>query len=297
MKRLALPVLAISALASFGCSASGDDAPAPVSPTDARVDGKTDATADARTDGSVPTDGGADGTTTDGPPPIEDTWGVEDFGLPPTGYRVEGTVGPEGGTLSGASGSVLDGVVLAIPAGALSASTTFALDFLTAPAGPGAAKIVSPYVRVGPEGVAFAKPARLTLPYTVTVSNPQLAPVARIGYSWSSLTDPTGDDKTVTASMRRSSGAALALVDLSTLAPKITASSPSGSTLFLEGTGFGVAQVFRPASDGGAPFVSSVSVGGVVAETLAWSETAISVKLSADAGTVTVTTPGGSASP
>lgn len=291
-------LVALASVVVIGCGASGDDSPSAVQPTDARVDSRADATTDASVDSTTPTDGAAESSSPDGPPPIEDTFGVEDFGLPPAGSRVEGTIGPAGGTLSGTSGSVLAGVVFVVPAGALSSPVTFAIDIVAAPAGPGGAKLVSPYVRVGPEGIAFAVPAKLTLPWTTTVANPQLAPVARIGFSWSSLLDPTGDSTTVTASMRRSSGAAIALVDLSATTPKISAASPSGSTLFVDGSGFGVAQVFRPGADGGASFVSILSLGGVVAETLAWSDTAISVRLStADAGAITVTTPGGSASP
>jgi len=292
----------LTAAAIAGCGASGDDTQPPATTTDARADVRTDATADVRKDGTTPSEDAPaeDGATPDGPPPIEDTFGIEDFGLPPAGSRVEGTIGPEGGTLSGVAGSVLAGVSLVVPKGALASPITFAIDAAAAPSGPGGSKLVSPYVRVGPEGVAFAVPARLTLPWTSTVANPQLAPVARIGFSWSSLLDPTGDATSVTASMRRSSGAAIALVDLSALPPKVTAAAPpdagAGSTLFLDGTGFGVAQVFRPGADGGGPFVSNVTVGGLVAETLAWSDTAISIRVPAgDAGPVVVATPGGSA--
>lgn len=291
-------LVALACVVEIGCGASGDDSPPNAQPTDARVDSRADATSDARVDSTTGSDSAADSSSPDGPSPVEDTFGIEDWGLPPAGSRVEGTIGPDGGTLSGTSGSALDGVVFVVPSGALSSPVTFAIDAMAAPSGPGGAKLVSPYVRIGPEGVAFAIPAKLTLPWSTTVASPQLAPVARIGFSWSSLLDPTGDSKTVTASMRRSSGAAIALVDLSATTPKITAASPSGSTLFLDGSGFGVAQVFRPGADGGASFVSSVSIGGVVAETLAWSDTAISVRLTTtDAGVITVTTPGGSASP
>jgi hypothetical protein len=287
--------LTVALLASFalGCGAEGEEPKATVD-----SGAKQDATADTRRpDGSAETTV-SDSESPDAPPPIEDTSGVEDFGVPPAGSRVEGTIGAAGGSIEGAPATPLAGVKLVVPAGALSSDVLFAIDLVGVPTGPGGAKLISPYVRVGPEGVAFAIPARLTLPYSTTTPSPQIAPVARIGLNWSSLQDPSGDDKTVTASMRRTSGAALALLDLSSTMPKITAATPSGSTLFIDGTGFGVAQVFRPGDDGGAPFVSSITYGGVVAETLAWSESSISIRIPAtDAGTtVNVTTPGGSSS-
>lgn len=287
-------LLAVGAIA-VGCG-SKDERPSPPLPaTDAGVDARPDSSTDGGGRDSTVTDG--DAPPPDAPPPIEDGSDIDDLGLPPPGSRVEATIGPEGGTLSGSSGTALAGVSLVVSSGALSAPVTFAIDAAPAPTGPGGAKLVSPYVRVGPEGVSFAIPARLTLPWSTTVAAPQLAAVARIGFSWSSLQDPTGDATSVTASMRRTSGAAIALLELSSSAPKITAaaSPDAGGALFVEGSGFGVAQVFRPGADGGAPFVSNVTVGGVVAETLGWSESAISVRAPlGDGGAITVTTPGGS---
>lgn len=289
---------------AIGCSAGDDGAPPsmPSPSTDARVDSKPpDAAADARKDATAPPGDSTavdDSSPLDTAPPLQDVSWIEDFGLPPVGSRIEGVLGPDGGTLSGTAGSPLAGVSLVVPKGALSTSIAFAIDLVAAPGAPLGGKLVSPYVRVGPEGVAFAVPASLTLPWSSTDGNPQLAAVARIGYTWSSLLSPSGDGKTVTASMRRSSAAAIAQLDLTALAPKITAASVAGSTLFVDGAGFGVAQVFRPGGDGGAPFVSKVTVDGLVAEPIAWSDTAISLRLEADAGaptTTIVTTPGGSA--
>jgi hypothetical protein len=65
--------------------------------------------------------------------------------------------------------------------------------------------------------------------------------------------------------------------------------------MFLDGSGFGAAQVFRPGADAGPSFVSNVTVGGAAVETLGWSDTTISIRTSGT-GTVTVTTPGGSSS-
>lgn len=74
-------------------------------------------------------------------------------------------VGPAGGTFTGAADSSFAGVTLEVPAGALSAEVTvdlrpneegFAL-------GPGAL-FVGPAFSFSPEGQAFAKPVKLTLP-------------------------------------------------------------------------------------------------------------------------------------
>lgn len=289
-----LGALLAGGVVAIGCSSDAERPTPPAPKPDGGTDARPDSSIDARD--STVTEAG-DAPPPDAPPPIEDGSELDDLGLPPPGSRVEGTIGPEGGTLSGTSGTALAGVSLVVPSGALSAPVTFAIDAAPAPTGPGGAKLASPYVRVGPDGVAFAVAARLTLPWTSTVASPQLAAVARIGFSWSSLQDPTGDATSVTASMRRTSGAAIALLDLSSLAPKITAASSAdaGSALFVEGSGFGLAQVLRPGVDGGASFVSNVTVGGVVAETLGWSDTAISVRAPlGDGGAITVATPGGS---
>jgi len=286
--------VALACALALGCGAEGED-PKPARDTGvARPDASTDA---ARPDASDATaaESGSDGDRPEAPSPIEDTSSVEDFGVPPPGSRVEGLIGAAGGTLEGATSTKLAGVKLVVPAGALASDVLFALDYADAPFGaPG--EIVSPYVRVGPDGVAFARPARLTLPTTKTVAS--IAAVARIGFSWSSLHEPTGGSASVTASMRRTSGAALVSLDLSATTPKITLATPSGTTLFIDGTGFGVAQVFQPGADGGAPFVSNVTYGGVIGEILGWSATSISIRIpDTDAGTtVTVTTPGGSSS-
>lgn len=292
---LRLLTAALLAVVALGCGAEGDDAP-PV-PRDGGVNRRDSSVDSARPEAGDALVRDSGGGRPDAPPPMEDTSAVDDFGVPPPGSRIEGTLGAAGGSLEGVSGTPLAGVKLVVPAGALSSEVLFAIDLADAPTGPGGATVVSPFIRVGPEGVAFAIPARLTLPYSTTVSSPQLAAVARIGFSWSSLHDPTGDSTTVTASMRRSSAAALVRLDLSSVAPKLTAKTPSGSTLFLDGSGFGVAQVFRPGGVGGTPFVSNVTVDGVVAETLGWSEGSISIRMPAtDGGTVTVTTPGGASS-
>jgi len=288
---------ALLAALALGCGAEGED-PLPAADSGAaKTDAKTDsARPDGSRDGMVSESGTSDTGTAEAPPPIEDTSSVDDFGLPPAGSRVEGTIGAAGGSIEGASATPLAGVKLVVPKGALSSDVLFAIDAASAPSGPGGAKLVSPFVRVGPEGVAFAVPARLTLPWATPAMSPQIASMARFGFTWSALLDPSGDSTSVTASMRRTSSAALVLFDLSSTTPKVTKSTPSGTTLFIDGSGFGAAQIYRPGADGGAPFVSNVTFGGVVAETLGWSEGSISIRVpETDAGTaVVVTTPGGS---
>src|SRR5262249_7114477 len=114
-----------------------------------------------------------------------------------------------------------------------------------------------------------------------------------------SLLDPTGNSsaKTLTASMSRASGAAIVTLDLASTTPKITAASSDagvGATVFIEGTGFGAAPVWRAGVDGGADFVSNVTMGGATAQTLAWDDSAITIR-APSSGTIVVITPGGSA--
>jgi hypothetical protein len=290
----ALAVLFGSALVScalvYGCSSSPTEQGQPSADA-----GKTDAKSDVKTDGTLP---GEDGFVPDAdaepeaPPPIESDGDLLDMGPPPAGSRVEKTIGAAGGTISGESGTPLAGVVLDVPAGALASDTILAIE-ITGGSPPGGT-LVSPVVNVGPDGTLFAKPARLTLPWSTTVATPALGMVAKIGLSWSSLLDPSGDAtaKTLTASMTRASGAAAIAIDLSGTTPKIDAASPAdagtGATIFLEGAGFGPAPVWR------TDLTSNVTIGGTAAKTLAWSDDAITIQ-GTTTGAIVVTTPGGTA--
>lgn len=303
MDRFPTALLAIAL--SCGCGAEGEDPDPPPSSFDSGVadtrprpdtqvsDVREDSA--ALPDGTV-SDGATDTTTSTKPPPIEDTSFVEDYGTPAPGTHVEGLIGADGGELAGTAGSPLAGVKLVVPKGALPTNILFALD-LGAATAPSGTPLASPYVRVGPDGVAFAIPAKLTLPWTSSVTNVQLVPLARIGFTWTSLHDPVGDATTITALMRRTSGAGVAVVDYSSVAATIASVAPTpaaaGEAVFIDGTSFGMAQVFRP--DG---FVSTVKYGGIVAETLAWSDTNIAIRVpsGASGSTVTVTTPAGSMS-
>jgi hypothetical protein len=282
---------------AYGCSSTPSEQGQPG--TDA---GKTDAKTDTRTDGTVPLEDGfvPDGSDADleAPPPIESDGDLFDMGPPPPGSRVEKSIGAAGGTIAGAMGTPLAGVVLEVPAGALATDVILAIDI--SGGSPPDGTLVSPLVKVGPDGTLFAKPARLTLPYSTGLSSPALAMLSRIGSSWSSLLDPSGNSaaKTLTASMTRASGAAVVALDLTSVSPKIALASPAdagaGATIFLEGSGFGAAPVWREGLDGGADFVSNVTIGGTAAKTLAWDDGAITVQ-GTTTGAIVVTTPGGNA--
>jgi hypothetical protein len=277
----------------YGCSSSPTEQGQPSADA-----GKTDAKSDVKTDSTLPGDDGfvADADAEpEAPPPIENDGDLLDEGPPPAGSRVEKTIGAAGGTLAGAMGTPLAGVVLEVPAGALASDMILAIE-VTGGAPPGG-MLVSPVVNVGPEGTLFAKPARLTLPWSSTSASPSLGMLSKIGLSWSSLLDPSGDAaaKTLTASMTRASGAAVIALDLSGVTPKIDVASPAdagaGATIFLEGSGFGPAPVWRA---GSPELVSGVTIGGAAAQTLAWADDAITVR-GTTTGAIVVTTPGGTA--
>ncbi len=291
-----------------GLSACQQDPDLPPIATDDAADSgtaKPDATKDA--DASKPKDSGEAGPPLDlgvdtgpiKPPPVEDTFGVEDYGVPVPGAHVEGTIGPLGGTLEGTIGP-LAGVKLVVPPGALAIDTLLALDALATPGGPPGGTVVSPFVRVGPETTFFSVPARLTLPWKSASTNPQLAVVARSGFTFSALVEPTADATSITVSLGRGVSAEAVTFELSTTTPKFTAASPStaapGAVVFIDGSGFGFAPVVRPLADGGVTG-SSVTIGGQPAVATGWSDLSLSVRMPAgDGGVVSVTTPGGSAS-
>jgi hypothetical protein len=83
------------------------------------------------------------------------------------GDTVRGTIGPSGGELVGQAGTALEGVRLAIPAGALATDTEIEI----APAGDAAALPVTavrcgPMFALRPAGLALTTPAALTLPFS-----------------------------------------------------------------------------------------------------------------------------------
>lgn len=299
-RRLPLALLCAALAALAACSAADADPPAPP-PVDTGVGADT-GKPDATKDGTTP-DATADSTSDvppsdTKPPPIEDT-SVEDYGTPVPGAHVEGTIGPTGGSLVGTTGP-LAGVRLVVPAGALGADTLLALDALASPGAPPGATAVSPFVRVGPDTVIFAVPARVTLPWKSAATDPQLGVVARAGTSltWAALTEPSADTASVSASLGR--GASVEAVHApTTSAPTIGLVSPAtaapGSVVFVEGANFGFAPVVRPLADGGVAG-SQVTIGGFPASAAGWSDTILSVRMPAgDGGVVVVTTPSGTA--
>jgi hypothetical protein len=91
-------------------------------------------------------------------------------GTPGTAEELRGLIGPQGGALTGAKGSSLDGVRVVVPPGALSAETEIhaSLSTDTTPLPP-AARRCGPAVAIGPSNVALAVPATVTLPFDETI--------------------------------------------------------------------------------------------------------------------------------
>lgn len=283
-----LPCAAIALL--LGCSAEQPEKATPPS------DAGREAAADARTD-AVVEDALADGAITDTstlPPPIEDAAEL-DYGVAPTpDTHVEATIGPSGGRLAGLPGTSLANVALDVPAGALAADTLLALDLDATPAPPAGVHTTSPYVRVGPDGLAFAAPARLSLPCSTPVAGSALAGLARVGAGWSALLSPIYEPATrlLTVSMGRASGAIAATIP-TTPATSISAFAPTtaapGSIVFLEGTGFGAAPVVILDADAGPARTSAILVSGIPATAVGWSDVAISFRVPAGATTGPIT--------
>jgi hypothetical protein len=279
----------------LGCSA---EHPVKGSPSgDAAADARADVHADVAADAE---DAIVDGTVTDTstlPPPVEDA-AEPDYGVAPgPDTHVEATLGPSGGRLAGAPGTSLANVALDVPAGALAGDTLLALDLDGAPALPGGAKAASAYVRVGPDGLSFAVPARLTLPCLAPAAASSLGGLARVGASWASLLSPSYEPITrlLTVSMSRASGAIAATLP-SAPSPTITGFSPStaatGAIVFLDGSGFGLAPSLLIDGDAGVARAAEVAIGGAPATVTGWSDGAISfrVPVGATSGTITVKT-------
>lgn len=279
-----------------GCSA---EQVAKTTPPDAGHDAFADAKSDAKSDGTALDDAFADGD--DATMPIVDT-GEPDYGAPPApGTHVEATIGPAGGVLAGADGTPLAHVSLQVPAGALATPTLLAIDLeadTAIPALPPGATALSPFVRVGPDGAAFALPARLSLPCATFASAKSIGGLARVANAWSALLEPAFDATTrlLTVSMSRGEGALGAtLPDAPT--PSIAAFSPAtaapGAVVFLDGTGFGLAPAWIDDGAAGGARASEILVGSTVATPLGWSERSLSFRVPAGAitGAITVRTP------
>jgi hypothetical protein len=101
------------------------------------------------------------------PAPIARTTAGDPEGLP-----TSATIGAAGGALASSDGRLR----ISIPAGALAADTTISIQPITATA-PGA---VGPGYRLGPEGLAFAKPVTLTFGYSIDEASAGDAQLLRI---------------------------------------------------------------------------------------------------------------------
>ena len=95
------------------------------------------------------------------------------YGAPSGGQSA--VIGAQGGEIVGAKGSALEGVRLAIPAGALAGDTRIEIRPSAEEASlPSSAMRAGPQFAIGPAGTQLAIPARLTLPFdedVVTANN------------------------------------------------------------------------------------------------------------------------------
>ena len=88
---------------------------------------------------------------------------------PSTQLSVQALIGPEGGELAGPVGTPFEGVHLSIPPGALASPTMIEVHPLVNAAPlPTSAVACGPMFELRPQGLALAKPASLTLPFSET---------------------------------------------------------------------------------------------------------------------------------
>ena len=88
----------------------------------------------------------------------------------PTAEALHGTIGPEGGELTGAKGTSFEGVHLVVPPGALAAPTDLQITLSNdATPLPPAALRCGPMFDIGPDNVTLAIPATVTLPFDETI--------------------------------------------------------------------------------------------------------------------------------
>ncbi|HET7785517.1 MAG TPA: hypothetical protein VFL36_06065 [Myxococcales bacterium] len=79
---------------------------------------------------------------------------------------LQSTIGPEGGVLSGAAGTALEGVKLVIPPNALAAATMIQIQpVASAVPLPASALRVGPQLEIAPAGTQLAIPAQVTVPF------------------------------------------------------------------------------------------------------------------------------------
>lgn len=126
--------------------------------------------------------------------------------VPPTAISQE--IGPEGGELVAPEASVLAGVRLKVPAGALSSKVKITVDGTLDPTPlSSAAEQVGPQIAIGPAGTTFATPVELTVPldqHAVT-QHEQSSADCKVWYrtdgNWQRLERKAGSDGTVTVDL------------------------------------------------------------------------------------------------
>jgi hypothetical protein len=135
--------------------------------------------------------------------------------------KLQGKIGPAGGTLQGSDGTAFAGFALSIPAGALASETSLTVELAddNTPL-PDLALGVGPQFSLAPDGLMLAQPATVTLPFypdNVTHFGQGPADVkvwARDGDSWSlyPATGNTDQSVSIALSALTTAGAGVKLV-------------------------------------------------------------------------------------
>jgi len=120
---------------------------------------------------------------------------------------MQATIGPQGGELSGAKGSVLEGVKLVVPSGALASDTRIEIKAASSESLPSGATGVGKQFQISPAGLQLAMPAQLTLPVDASQveANLRFAEDVKVwlqdGGQWGQVQQIDGADGSVTIEM------------------------------------------------------------------------------------------------
>ncbi|MGV3622222.1 MAG: hypothetical protein ACO1OB_15465 [Archangium sp.] len=126
----------------------------------------------------------------------------------PATSQLTAEIGPEGGTLEAPADSLLAGVKLRVPPGAVAAKTTFTIDGqLAATQLSGDAEQVGPQFVIGPADATFASPLELTVPIDLDAlehheQGPDECKVWHLtGETWKRLERTSGTENSVTVQL------------------------------------------------------------------------------------------------
>jgi hypothetical protein len=99
------------------------------------------------------------------------SYGSASNALPATSDTVQATLGAQGGVITGAAGTALQGVKVVIPPGALASDTVIEIKPADAETPlPANSLRVGPQIDIGPSGMELAVPAQVTLPFDENIS-------------------------------------------------------------------------------------------------------------------------------